>query len=91
MRWLVTLDLPHETQPHAHIDVGNPAQAAAVVRAVREATRSNIRFSIEAYQGQWRCEDCPAWRLEPASSNLVSQLDDWTLPVWADDVLPLDS
>lgn len=87
MRWLVTLDLPHEAQPHAHIDVGDPAQAAAVVRAVRQATRAAIGYSIESYQTEWRCVECPAWRLEPASGSLVAQLDDRPLPVWAADLL----
>lgn len=89
MRWMVTLELPNENQSHSHIDVGEPEQAAKVIRAVRESTGLPIDYSIEAYESEWRCERCPAWRFE-LHSRLVTQLDDRALPMRVGDLLPVD-
>lgn len=90
MRWMVTLELPREDQPHSHIDVETPAEAAKVVRAVRESTRLPIDYSITAYETEWRCSQCPAWRLESVGSRLTTAADDRSLPMRSLDVLPLD-
>lgn len=86
MRWLVTLDLPHEDQPHSHIDVGTPLEAARVVRAARESTGLPIAYSIASYEQEWRCADCSAWRLE-LGSKFVTCLDGGPLPMRLGDVL----
>lgn len=89
MKWLVTLELPHENQSHSHIDVNDPAQAARVIRAIRESTGIPIGYEIDSYEGEWHCADCPAWRLE-LDGDGEEALPDRALPVRSADVLPLD-
>lgn len=65
MRWLVTLELPNEDRTHHwHDDAANPEDAARFVRAVTDATGVALPYSIESFEGEWRCAECGAWRLE---------------------------
>lgn len=71
MAWLLTVEAASERGTHKHIDVGDPAQAAAVINEISDSTNAAppLRYIIVEYHGSWRCgrAGCGSWRIAPGT------------------------
>lgn len=70
--WLLTVELHEGT--HYHVDIGDPAQAAAIVARLNEASNGTFYCRLVFLDGNWKCDraGCPESRSTQESAGEFS-------------------